>query len=127
MITDVMKISELEQIKQRMNWIKGEDFQPFVASILSWYQKESLFPSVVADPDEPPNIFDLFEYPNSAGEATLNYFCEPKQMQHMSLGERDKMMHDCALVLDAYHMFYCYKDDTRFHTTHLNNYVVEVW
>lgn len=141
----IMKADNLyTSVRDNMNLIEPEWFDQFVASTILWYQREISHPTVYFYdkelwPTKPPNIFNLFEYPDQTGEVIFGHFLKSithrlkdegaaiTTLNEVRSQEVGLMMEDVYSVFDAYRLFYCYQDETTAGTFYYNPYVKEVW
>lgn len=151
-VYNLMRLDRQNQIRDKMEIIHEEYFGQFVAGVILWYQHQISHPTVYFEhkwlEPKPPNLFNMFEYPNLYTDTIVNLFVESDAQKIMidderpyheardiavdtfnnaNLHYRDQMNHDVSAVLDGYHMFYCYQDDAFDLTNFHNPYVKEVW
>lgn len=153
----IINMEAFNNLQRRLKGIHKHHFEQFVVSVLSWYQMEvttppnkwNTFEGRVLQDHYPPNLFDIFEYPNLDSDTIINQFIlsdtlfrqeeypeldfeEAKsnaifafnQIYHDIL---DHMLDDISLVLNEYRLFHCYLDDANFKGNFINQPFVEVW
>jgi hypothetical protein len=145
----MIKGSELQNVERNMRVIDSDSFDQFVTKMIHWYQCQThndFFRNDTAR--EIPNVFDLFNYPGSYGEQVLYLFMDSEKNRRMDLfGESpseaedkvvrqmdnkddllyERMMGDAISVMDAYRLFYMYRDDVHNTSIYYNKFTVEVW
>ena len=126
------------------------DKEEFIAAIIKWYINFKSVGFYEHDPlIEVPNLFFLFEYKSEGSDdvyqAFINDGVHSVMIEHPEKDLEDVknemidstqtaypyiapyMLLDVKLVLDAYHLFYCYRDDASAETQYYNPVVLEVW
>ena len=149
MVTGIMKRETILNLGTRL--VSNSNIEQFVVAILSWYQNydNNQFGDPEISPFEPPNLFQLFEYPSYDGESIMQLIIDSeveKQMKCNPSYEYESvekeviytfdnayyeiygfMISDVQLVMDAYHLFYCFQDSPDAPRIYYNSSVTEVW
>lgn len=148
---DIISFDQFQDIKRKLLLVHENCVDQFVYGVIAWYQHEVLYPPPTffgREKSEPPNAFNIIEYPDPASEIVIKLFHESDifhMMDHYQYDyetaknkaidlhnkqpkDRDMfMMNDIEEVLNGYHLFYCYHDDASAKPIYRNPFVKEVW
>ena len=149
MVTGIMKRETILNLGTQL--VSSTNIDQFVVAILSWYQsyEKNQFRFDEFGQWEPPNLFQLFEYPSYEGEIILGLFIKSEVDKKMNEDpssdyesvENDTihifneayyeiygfMISDVQKVMDAYHLFYCFQDSPDAPRIYYNPSLTEVW
>lgn len=119
MVNGSMTVSELQKVRKQMKLIQDDKFEWFVYDVINWYQTELINSYILHQNEEPPNVFRMRELPGLTGIDVFAHFGK-----HRDSVEADQ---DVVSILNAYHLFYCYRDDAHPRTRYFNHFTKEVW
>lgn len=119
MVNGVITVSELQKVRKQMKLIQDDKFEWFVADIIDWYQKELINSYILHQNEEPPNLFRMREHHDFTGIDVFGHFGKQR--------DTPEAQQDVISILNAYHLFYCDRDDAHPRTRYYNHFTKEVW